>query len=299
MGTTTPNLSLNKPATSDLVNVTTAINNNMDILDNLAPLASPTFTGTVSMAALTTTGIVTGNKFKIDTGGRMVQNGTSVSTDSLNYLGAGAAHPGSQVSLFGIYENYIAPSTATSKTVGFLAKLQTAAAAFTCAAAWGFTVDTPVIGASSAITEIIGFYTPNLGLAGITNAYGVYSGPQSGAATLNVAGRFDASTTCAIWLGGNTTSTTVAGGIAFGSGRDVAFFRSGSAAASLTGKLSVSGNFGCNGVAAPAQPAQPIKPAATAATNLTPYGYAQAQADAIVTAVNAIIDVLHNNGITA
>lgn len=40
-------------------------------------------------------------------------------------------------------------------------------------------------------------------------------------------------------------------------------------------------------------------PAATAATNSTPYGYSQAQADAIVTAVNSILAVLREKGIIA
>lgn len=40
-------------------------------------------------------------------------------------------------------------------------------------------------------------------------------------------------------------------------------------------------------------------PAATAATNSSPYGYSQAQADAILTAVRSIITVLEEKGIIA
>lgn len=48
-----------------------------------------------------------------------------------------------------------------------------------------------------------------------------------------------------------------------------------------------------------AQAAAITPPASTASTNTTPYGYStQAQADAVVTAVRAIITALHNAGIT-
>ena len=46
-------------------------------------------------------------------------------------------------------------------------------------------------------------------------------------------------------------------------------------------------------------PSQPTLPAATATTQTTPFGFStQAQGDAVVAAVRAIITALHNNGIT-
>lgn len=48
-----------------------------------------------------------------------------------------------------------------------------------------------------------------------------------------------------------------------------------------------------------AQAALTTAPAATAATNSTPYGYSQAQADAIVTWVRAVDTALKNVGIIA
>lgn len=56
---------------------------------------------------------------------------------------------------------------------------------------------------------------------------------------------------------------------------------------------------GFHGTAPCVQAAAITAPAATAATNSSPYGFAQVQADAIVTAVRAMITALKNKGITA
>lgn len=52
------------------------------------------------------------------------------------------------------------------------------------------------------------------------------------------------------------------------------------------------------GVTPVVQPSVLTPPAATAATNSTPYGYSQAQADAIVTWIRAADTVIKNLGIT-
>lgn len=235
-------------------------------------------------------------KFSIDSAGRV---GVIAAINSNQMIAMNAAHPGTGVSPLGIVMQAAYPSTATTSGRSIYSQMKTAAASFTMVTGYTYIADAPSLGASSAVTTLYGYRSENMGVSGVTNAYGLSVAATSGAATLNVGARIDTGTTCALWLGGETTSTTVAGGIAFGSGRDVAFFRSGSAAASITGKLSVSGNFGCNGVAAPAQGTAPTKPVTTAATQTTPWGFAtQAQADAIVTAVNALIDIVHNNGIT-
>lgn len=47
------------------------------------------------------------------------------------------------------------------------------------------------------------------------------------------------------------------------------------------------------------QAAAITSPAATAATNSTPYGYSEAQANAIVTALNSVLVALREKGIIA
>jgi len=59
-----------------------------------------------------------------------------------------------------------------------------------------------------------------------TNRYGMRIAAMSGAATLNVGARIDTATTAALWLGGDVAGTTVAGGIVWGSSRDVNLYRS-------------------------------------------------------------------------
>lgn len=57
--------------------------------------------------------------------------------------------------------------------------------------------------------------------------------------------------------------------------------------------------IGFYGATAVVQPASLTAPAATAATSSTPYGFAQAQADAIVTWIRAADAILKANGLTA
>lgn len=54
-----------------------------------------------------------------------------------------------------------------------------------------------------------------------------------------------------------------------------------------------------HGVTPVARAAAITAPAATASTSTTPFGYSQTQADALVTAVRAIIVALQAKGITA
>lgn len=65
----------------------------------------------------------------------------------------------------------------------------------------------------------------------------------------------------------------------------------------IAGPLYVITGFGCNGKAAQAAFVSGGAVAATASTSTSPFGYAQAQADGIVTLLNNIRSALVNNGI--
>lgn len=105
------------------------------------------------------------------------------------------------------------------------------------------------------------------------------------------------------FTGNNTFSgTTSHSGVAsFGSGMDAS-----SAIALLLGAATATGvqvgkaggNVGLYGAAPVARAAAITAPAATPSTNVTPFGYSQAQADALVTAVRAIIVALQGIGVT-
>lgn len=151
---------------------------------------------------------------------------TDPSINVMMYLGNNTSHPGTATTLYGVLNDFRVPSTATANYYQFLARIRTVASAFTLASATTYLVDTPVVGAGSTITSLQGLMVNNQGATGVTNAYGLRVDATSGAATLNVGARIDTGTTAALWLGGDTTSTTVAGGITFGSGRDVNIFRS-------------------------------------------------------------------------
>ena len=103
--------------------------------------------------------------------------------------------------------------------------------------------------ASGTTTNVYGYYgiEPTVSGGGAyTNAYGLFVEPIDIAGTLNVGARIDTATTAALWLGGDATSTTVAGGITFGSGRDVNIFRSAANTINITATgtpvLQVGGN---------------------------------------------------------
>lgn len=182
--------------------------------------------------------VVSAGNFRIDSSGRMVSGGGAIDATTFLWPGRGT-HPSSATTLFGIVSAFTAPSTATVNVYENNAQVITAAASFTLSSGHAYFASSPSIGASSAITTAYGFRANTQGISGVTNAYGFYGNATSGAGTLNVTARFDTGTTCALWLGGDTTSTTIAGGIAFGSGRDVSIFRSGTNALTLTATAGV------------------------------------------------------------
>lgn len=200
--------------------------------------------GVTLTGALTTTGLtVSAGNFRVDSSGRAATHGTTIDTDTLIY--GNAAHPGGGTTVYGVRMDYLSPNTATTASWVYYSRLRTGAA-YTLTQGINYLAASPSRWASSAITSTFGFYAANQGDAGVTNSYGFYAFPQTGATTLNVGARFDTSTTAALWLGGDTTSTTVAGGITFGSGRDVNIFRSAANTINITATgtavLQVGGN---------------------------------------------------------
>jgi len=84
------------------------------------------------------------------------------------------------------------------------ARVYTQAATYTIATARCFQAAAPWMSAGAAITELDGLYVANLGLAGVTNVYGVYIAAQSGASSTNIG----------LYNGG---STQMQGPLSFGS----------------------------------------------------------------------------------
>jgi hypothetical protein len=163
-------------------------------------------------------------KFSADADGRMALNGVIDGVSIINASGA-LGHPSTAATIRGVRSAYMAPSTATTEASWFKGEVRTNATAFTLASGFVYFADTPAIGATSAVTTLVGFRGANQGAAGATNAYGVWMVGQTGAATLNVAGRFDSSTTCALWIDGNANGTAPNDGIMFGSSRDTVLYR--------------------------------------------------------------------------
>jgi hypothetical protein len=100
---------------------------------------------------------------------------------------------------------------------------------------------TPTI-SGGAITNAVGVDVRTQGVAGVTNAYGVWVAAQS-LATNNYGIAIGASATSTLWVSSNTNSTTAAGGIHFGSSRDTALYRSAVGTLNVTGSLITSGGI--------------------------------------------------------
>lgn len=245
---------------SDHVHGVTPIGGSVDVLAGMVTQglrgasSNPAFnigTGALTAGATALGGqlTVTAGNIQIDSSGRFGFGGSAPLAAMLSRGGGTAAHPGNATQLYGSSMNPTFPSTTTGFAYLYYGQMRTAAAAFTLAAGAAFYAEAPTIGAASAITTQVGFQSVNQGASGVTNAYGLNLAATSGAATLNVGARVDSGTTCALWLGGDTTGTTVAGGIAMGSGRDVTFFRSAANAATIsaTSGLTLDGGLTLSG----------------------------------------------------
>lgn len=190
-------------------------------------------------------------KAAMDFAGRLALGTATPATDRLLTLGAGALHPSTATTIYGLFSSYSAPATATVAAIGVNSLIRTDAAAFTLADGYALKASSPIVGAGSAITTQSGLRVDNQGAAGIANAYGIVVGAQSGASSVNVAVRLDGGTLVNLWLNSDTISS--AGGIAFGTARDATIIRAGSSQVHVGTRLSVSsfltvGNGG-NGVA--------------------------------------------------
>lgn len=273
-----------------------------DALALKAPLANPTFTGTVTTAAVSATG-------NVRTTGSLQAGVTSdQGTQALLAVGGATAHPSANTTAYGAWINPVYPSTSTSGGTALRIDHKTAAASFV--QSFSFGVDIQVsLGAGSSITNWGSILIRNPGSSSITNNIGLEIYAQSGATTLNVAASLEGGTTANLWLNSNTASA--AGGIAFGTARDVILFRNSSTTLGLTGGLVLTGSgtqigtttantVAFHGSTAVAQRAGAAQAAVitTAATITTPYGYAtQAQADAIVALVNELRAALVEKGL--
>lgn len=163
--------------------------------------------------------------------------GVNSGSDATKLVTTGtASHPSAGVSIGGYAYAATTPSTATTLTYGFEGLVTTAAASFTMVLGAVFAANAPSIGASSTITTLVGHRSANLGASGVTNAIGVDVLAQSGAATLNIAGRFSGGTQANVWLNSDTASA--AGGITLGVNRDTDIYRGAAGVAVLT-KLGV------------------------------------------------------------
>lgn len=175
--------------------------------------------------------------FQVDSVGRMGV-GTAITADRmLNVLNT-TAHPGSATTLYTVFARATFPSTTTNAAASYWSSVRTAAASFTLQSGLSYWAAAPVLGAGSSVTSMYGVYVENQGVAGVGSAYGIYVLAQ-GNATSNVGVRIDTATQAALWLGADTTSTGIAGGIAFGSGKDVLLYRSAAAEFTVSAGLVV------------------------------------------------------------
>jgi len=126
-------------------------------------------------------------------GRNLTVGGTSAFTGTVGVGGAPVTSTGLQVasanlltvSQAGLWSIPVFSNAATTAGYCVGSTFQTAAAAFTMANGYSYYADVPVLGASSNVTTIYGFYAANQGGARRANAYGVYIAAQSGATSVN------------------------------------------------------------------------------------------------------------------
>lgn len=78
------------------------------------------------------------------------------------------------------------PSNVTTNAAVEQLSYKSAAATFTTTNGYYLRLIAPSYGSGNSVTNMFGLNVPNLGAAGVTNAYGVYIAAQSGAATDNI-----------------------------------------------------------------------------------------------------------------
>jgi hypothetical protein len=116
-------------------------------------------------------------RMRLDTSGNVGIGGTAGAASKLNVTGTYAASGGNA---FAFDANGTIPSGATSNGIGFLSRLSTQAAAFTCSQISHYYAQQATIGAGSTVTNQFGFHVDGT-LTGATSNFGFYSNIASGA----------------------------------------------------------------------------------------------------------------------
>lgn len=123
-----------------------------------------------------------------DTNGSLAAGGivglhASISTDTLVNVGAGGSHPSSATTIYGTKVSYSVPTTATSKAIGYYARMVTPAGSTTYAQLSAFLLDTPSFGAGNTLTLSQGITVANQGNSTVGTSVGLDISAQSGSTT--------------------------------------------------------------------------------------------------------------------
>jgi hypothetical protein len=167
--------------------------------------------------------------------------GTSPSNDRL--MNISGAPPGTQPSTYGVTFTPMASITTTSTITGIYARIDTAAASFTCNTGVALQIVSPNIGAGSTLSTLYGIQVyPQT--AGATGSYGVAVGAAS---------------TATLWLDYTANNTTSNAGIAFGASRDTNLYRSAANTLKTDDKLITALGLGVGNSAAAATPGTVVR----------------------------------------
>lgn len=167
----------------------------------------------------------------------------------------GFLHTGTGTGISGFNADCVAPSTATSTNSGMNSRVQ-ASGSFTIGEMNAYRASTPVVTTATA-SNVYGFHAANQGAAGVTNAAGIWVEAVSGAATLNIGAKLDGGTTANLWLNSDTTS--IAGGIAFGTARDANLYRSAAGIVKTDGHIATVTGLGVGNSVAATTPGSVVK----------------------------------------
>jgi hypothetical protein len=122
-------------------------------------------------------------KFQINNSGQLGVGSVATSQYMISLSGT---HVGSQTTTYGVVSDIQYLSTSTVASRAFYGRIRTAATAYTVSEGTSFYAAAPTVGAGSTITNQYGLFVANLGLSGVTNAFGVWINAQSSASSLNL-----------------------------------------------------------------------------------------------------------------
>ena len=202
---------------------------------------------------------------------------------------------------FGILSNPTFSSSATTAGYVYWGRVQTAAASLTMPLGVVHLIQSPSLGAGSAVTSLAGIQIQNQGVSGVANAFGLWIYPQSGAGNDNTALMIGTAAPAGNWsiYSSSANASSLLGSLAIGTntapaastltladGFDLVFGTSdgtmiGTAATQL---ISL---YGAEPIVQRSGSAQAA--VVTTGSSLAAYGYTTAaQADSIVTLVNEL-----------